>query len=101
MRMRFCAGCDEGVAYGRSRHCGTCRKKRHRERSLARYHRLRHAINAERRGKQAQPTPEQRNRQNVLKRAYERAGTEAEIDALLAAWGERPRQRRAARQENT
>jgi hypothetical protein len=97
VRMRFCPDCEEGVAYGQAKRCAACRLRRRRARALALYHARAERINAERRGRQRAPTPAQRERQNVLKRAYERAATQADVDTLLAAWGERPRQMRRSR----
>jgi hypothetical protein len=94
-RMRFCPDCPDGIAYGRAKRCAACRAARHRTAARQWYARNRGAELAKDRARVS--TPAQRARHALLKRAYERAATQADVDSLLAAWGERPRQMRRSR----
>lgn len=43
MRQRFCATCDEGIAYGRATTCSACKARRHAISAKASYRRA-HAV---------------------------------------------------------
>ena len=84
MRMRFCYGCPDGVAYGRAMLCDPCKADRKRAQERYRYQRERDAVLAKR--KATPVTARQRERALLRKRAVRRTDTPAEARRLLAEW---------------